>query len=378
MFDVCSRFTRTRGVAGRRRLRGQKEPMDLLKPPHPAARLLSRRDVLHAGVLAALGSALALPTQAAAARDVRCIFLVLVGGPSQQDTWDPKPDAPSEVRGPFAPIATSVAGVRVSELFPRIGKQAHHIAFVRSMHHTGPASHDESLQMIQAGYPSKGGSAHWRVDLPASADGPVSSSESIGGVREALSLQREREHTRERYGLTAFGENCLRARRLVERGARFVAVPMFATVFNQPTWDIHGAAPFTSMAVFRNGIAPQFDMAYSALLEDLAQRGMLRDTLVVATGEFGRAPRINACGGRDHWPHCWTMLLAGGGVRGGQVVGASDKMGAYPVERPVTPADLTATLRYALGVPSDDAVAGPEGRSLRPVDRGVQPLVEVF
>ncbi len=110
---------------------------------------------------------------------------------------------------------------------------------------------------------------------------------------------------------------------------RFVTVNMFETVFNEITWDIHGSAPFSPIEAYRDLLGPMFDNAYTALLEDLTSRGLLDTTMVLAMGEFGRTPKINPAGGRDHWPQCWTMSIAGGGVKGGQVVGSSDEIGAY-------------------------------------------------
>jgi Protein of unknown function (DUF1501) len=158
--------------------------------------------------------------------------------------------------------------------------------------------------------------------------------------------------TRSRYGMNPFGQSCLAARRLVEAGTRFVTVNMFDTVFNKVTWDCHadgGSLP-AALDDYRTTLCPMFDLAYSALLEDLHQRGMLADTLVVAMGEFGRTPQLNARGGRDHWPGVWSVLFAGAGIRGGQVVGSSDRLGAEPRDRPTGPAEVAATVYTALGI----------------------------
>lgn len=159
------------------------------------------------------------------------------------------------------------------------------------------------------------------------------------------------------YGLNPFGESCLMARRLVESGVRFVTVNMFDTVFGRTTWDSHGSKPFSSIADYRDHVGPMFDMAYSSLIEDLSRRGLLETTLVVGAGEFGRSPRINPAGGRDHWPQCWTIHMAGGGVKGGQVYGSSDAAGAEPRDRPVSPGMVVATIYRALGV--TPALPGP-------------------
>jgi hypothetical protein len=165
---------------------------------------------------------------------------------------------------------------------------------------------------------------------------------------------------------------------MIERGVRFVTINMFETVFNEITWDIHGSAPFSPILCYRDQVGPMFDHAYATLLEDLQQRGLLGNTLVMATGEFGRTPKINPAGGRDHWPQCWTMLFAGGGVKGGQKIGASDEIGAYPKDRPVSPAEAVATTYRALGIDLDTELPGNQGRPIRLVDHGVSPISELF
>jgi hypothetical protein len=170
----------------------------------------------------------------------------------------------------------------------------------------------------------------------------------------------------------------LLARRLIERGVRFVTVNMFETVFNEITWDIHGSAPFSPIECYKNQVGPNFDNAYSALLEDLKNRGMLEATMVLAFGEFGRTPKINPAGGRDHHPACWTALFAGGSVKGGQVVGASDEIGYAPKDRPVTPAEIAATVYHGLGIELATELPGPQGRPMRLVDHGVEPISELF
>src|SRR5262249_37542809 len=144
---------------------------------------------------------------------------------------------------------------------------------------------------------------------------------------------------RSRYGKNTFGQSCLLARRLVERGVRLVTVNMFDTVFNEVTWDCHadGGSLATTLDAYKDRISPMFDQANSALLSDLRQRGMLDNTLVVAMGEFGRTPQLNRRGGRDHWTRAWSILFAGGGIQGGQVIGASDAHGGEPIDRPVHP-----------------------------------------
>lgn len=159
---------------------------------------------------------------------------------------------------------------------------------------------------------------------------------------------------------------------------RFVTINTFLTVFDEITWDIHGSKPFTSIAGMKDIVAPSYDQGYSALIEDLDRRGMLNNTLVTALSEFGRTPRINPAGGRDHWPNCWTVSFAGGGVKGGRAVGRSDDIGAYPAERPVNPAEIVATIYHSLGVDLETNLPGPQGRPFAVVDSGTRPIMELF
>jgi hypothetical protein len=197
-------------------------------------------------------------------------------------------------------------------------------------------------------------------------------------ARLAFDIEAEPPAVRDRYGRTRFGQSCLLARRMIERGVRFVTVNMFETVFNEITWDIHGSAPFSPIECYRDQVGPNFDTAYTALLEDLHQRGMLQTTMVLAFGEFGRTPKINPAGGRDHHPACWTVLLAGGKVRGGQVVGSSDEIGYAPKDRPVTTQEIAATVYHGLGIDPATELPGPQGRPIRLVDHGVEPINELF
>ena len=197
-------------------------------------------------------------------------------------------------------------------------------------------------------------------------------------AREAFDLSREPEKVRERYGLTRFGQCCLLARRLIAAGVRFVTINTFITVFDEITWDIHGSKPFTSIQGMRDIVAPMYDQGYSALIEDLFQRGMLDHTLVCNLAEFGRTPKVNPAGGRDHWPQCWTVYFAGGGVKGGRVIGKSDEIGAYPVERPVNPAEVVATIYHSLGLDLTTELPGPSGRPFPLVNYGTQPIRELF
>jgi hypothetical protein len=193
----------------------------------------------------------------------------------------------------------------------------------------------------------------------------------------AFDLQAEPEALRAKYGLNRFGQSCLMARRLVEAGTRFVTVNMFETVFGETTWDIHGSSPFSPISCYRDHVGPMFDAAYSSLLDDLSQRGLLARTLVLAMGEFGRTPKINPAGGRDHWPQCSTIVMAGGGVQGGQIYGSSDRFGGEPRENPVNPAMVAATVYRSMGVPSGLELQAPDGRCIPLVPPGT-PSIPVF
>ena len=197
-------------------------------------------------------------------------------------------------------------------------------------------------------------------------------------ARAAFDLTQEPKEVRETYGMSRFGQCCLLARRLIEAGVRFVTVNTFLTVFDEITWDIHGTKPFTSIEGMRDIVAPMYDQGYAALIEDLDQRGMLDNTLVCNLAEFGRTPRVNPAGGRDHWPQCWSMYFAGGGVQGGRVIGKSDPIGGYPAERPVNPAEVVATIFHSLGFNLEAILPGPAGRPFPLVDTGTKPVTELF
>jgi hypothetical protein len=447
---------------------------------------LSRRDFLQVGTLGAVGLSLADVARAEAAakaagqkkpgNDKRsCIMIFNLGAPSQIDTWDMKPDAPSEIRGPFKPISTSTPDIQISEIFPQMAKLADRYSLVRSCYHTAAAVHDTGHQMMQTGRLFTGGinTPHAgcvtsylmgrRTDLPAHViipepmgrtggnlphgqdagflgkahdpfalmadpskpnfkvpdllppadlgearldrrrrlrsvvDDTVKNFEATADAhlldagfesafrlmtstqaREAFDLTKESQATRDRYGMNRFGQSCLLARRLIEAGVRFVTVNTFITVFDEITWDIHGSKPFTSIEGMRDIVAPAYDQGYSALLEDLIQRGMLDDTLVCNLAEFGRTPRINPAGGRDHWPQCWTVKFAGGGVQGGRVVGRSDQVGGVPAERPVDPGEIVATIYRSLGFDLETHLPGPQGRPFALVDFGKHEIKELF
>jgi len=197
-------------------------------------------------------------------------------------------------------------------------------------------------------------------------------------AREAFDLSKEKPAVRERYGMNRFGQCCLLARRLVEAGVRFVTINTFLTVFDEITWDIHGSKPFTSIEGMKNIVAPMYDQAYSALIGDLVDRGMLDATMVTCVAEFGRTPKVNPAGGRDHWPQCFTCSFAGGGVQGGRVIGASDPIGGVPADRPTDPAEIAATIFHAMGFDIHSHLPGPAGRPFPLVDFGKREIHELF
>jgi hypothetical protein len=442
----------------------------------------TRRDFLKVGALSSLG--LSLPKYLAAketggvdpAKDGNaCIMIFNLGAPSQIDTFDMKPDAPAEIRGPFKPISTVVPGLQISEVLPKHAKIADKFSLVRSCHHSGAAVHDAGWQIVQTGRQFRGGveTPHAgavvsylqgrKTDLPPFAvlpqlmgrGGANLPNGQAGGflgkshdpfvlmadpsqpnfkvpdllppptmgtarldrrrrmrdivnstiedfeetenatlldsnfeaafrlmsspqARDAFDLSKEPTRVRERYGMNRFGQCCLLSRRLVEAGVRFVTVNAFLTVFDEITWDIHGSKPFTSIQGMKEIVCPMYDQAYSALIEDLAERGMLDQTMVACLSEFGRTPKVNSAGGRDHWPQCFTCYFAGGGVQGGRVIGASDSIGGTPVERPVQPPDLIATIFHSLGLDYAQHLPGPGGRPFPLVDFGHQHIHELF
>jgi hypothetical protein len=357
-----------------------------------------RREFLRAGAMGvgALGlpfSGSSLFGSPASRNDRALILLMLVGGPSQLETWDPKPDAPEEVRGPFGSIATRVPGVRISEHLPRLAARMDKLALIRSVHHDEAPIHETGLQLLQTGrlsrsedeHPHIGAAASWssgrsgRVPAFAMVPGPIGNTGvmlprgqtagRLGTAHEPVCTSfleagggGEPDRLVRAYGRSRFGKDCLTARRLVESGARVVTVNMFDTVFNQTTWDCHGSGPFSTLDDYKRVLLPTFDQVFSALLDDLDARGLLDTTLVAAVGEFGRTPKLNAAGGRDHWPGVWSVALAGGGVSGGRVIGASDGRASVPVDRPVAAQEVHASMYHALGLdPSRvaEADAGP-------------------
>jgi hypothetical protein len=424
------------------------------------AERLSRRDLLTVGSLASMGLLLPdLLRARAAARPAgtfgqakSVILLYLHGGHAQQETWDPKPDGPSPERGEFGAIATSVQGVRISELLPRSARLMRRLAVIRSLSHPN-ANHVQAALAAMTGHshppseekrgdfpptpndfppfgavlsqlrpdrrmptwvqvgplmrrfngtvlhgqsPGFLGARHSallinqdllpadvRVDAVASrAEVPplrlssrrrlldqidrqrremdqTAEAKTFGSYQQrafnllassetarAFRLADEPAKTREEYGKTQFGQSCLLARRLAEAGVPMINVHFCHTPAG--SWDTHGRH-FPQM---KELLCPTFDRAFSALVTDLERRGLLDQTLVLATAEFGRTPKINRGGGRDHWPWVYSVALAGGGAAGGVVYGASDKIAAFPTAHPRDPRDLAATVYHLLGVPT--------------------------
>jgi len=357
----------------------------------------TRRDFLRTAtagaVVAAPGLAAAAP-HALAGSAKACIFINLVGGPSHLDTFDPKPDAAADVRGPFAPIPTRVPGVYVSELFPKLAGMADKFSLIRSMHHDAPPIHEAGLQLNNTGrlfrdgpaWPNAGAVvgylaglrdtsvAWWKYPNLAIDTGiRVSHGLDCGFLSAPPPMT---WNTRPVHN--SFETACADVEALLMCGARFVTINQFSTVFDAPSWDCHAdrGSLNTTLDDYRATVAPSFDAAFSALLTDLDERGLLDTTLVVAVGEFGRTPRLNANGGRDHWAGCWTALVAGGGVKGGRVIGRSDATGGEPADRPVTPPELVATVFHALGVPSSATMPGPDGAAVAVYP--ARPVTELF
>ena len=437
---------------------------------------LTRRDMLHIGGLGLLGltsPALlrAHTTRPASARAKRCIVLFLMGGPDQHSTWDPKPDATAEVRGPFNPIATSVPGVQICELMPRLAARMDKLAILRAVS-TGDNAHSSSGYYMMTGiphqpmnsenanpgapnnWPNMGaivqkvrgnggaipaamrlphrifntdssvwpgqdagflglnadpwllqcvpGAASMRVsEFSLSADLPSGRLEDrrrlLDSVNErldvnhrlerydrqtqqafdmlrsaraghAFDLEREPAPMRDRYGRSPFGQSVLLARRLIEAGVSLIQVNWYRgpdEPSDNPCWDSHTNEPER----MRNVLVPPMDQAFAALLDDLDQRGLLADTLVVCMAEFGRTPRYNGRTGRDHWGPVFSVAMAGAGIRGGAVHGASDRIGAQPRDGRARPEDLTATIFHCLGHAPDSEIHDAVNRPI-PISRG--------
>lgn len=412
---------------------------------------LTRRRILQGASTVAAGTFLGLPVRhlmaaQAAAKAEHVILFWNGGGMSHIDTWDPKPGRPTA--GEFKPIDTSVPGIQISELFPKLAKQMHHMALIRSIAGTngdhGRATYELQTSFQQTGnttihpgigsivvnqrkalgelpaYVSIGGMAPkagyfgqsceaYYVGRPGERDPYIAFPEGISKVQgnkrleilakmnartagkvgaadfkeaetalnDAVSLmkspelavfdmEKEDPKTLARYGETDFGRAALLARKLVETGVRFVQV-------NRGGFDLHQGI-FDSMRTHGEIMDP----ALASLIEDLEASGKLDKTLVVMLSEFGRTPRINDDGGRDHWANVFSCFMAGGGIKGGQVIGSSDEDGAMPGERPVKVPDLHASIVSALGINHAFEFTTPNGRPMTLVRKGAQPIGELF
>jgi len=198
-------------------------------------------------------------------------------------------------------------------------------------------------------------------------------------AKSSFDLGKEPDKLRDRYGRNTLGQSCLLARRLIERGSRYVTVNHFDTVFNICCWDMHanGGSLNNTYLDYERLLIPQLDQAFTALVEDLEQRGMLEETVVAVLSEFGRTPKLNGKGGRDHYPPAWTNFLCGGNIRGGQVIGSTDKIGAAPHERPVTPPEVIASIYHGMGIDLERTMMpGPGSRPIRLID--AEPIAELF
>jgi uncharacterized protein (DUF1501 family) len=417
---------------------------------------ISRRSFLRVGGLSALGLSLAgflRAREAAAAsetkvkaRGMRCILLWMQGGPSHHDTFDPKPEAPAEVRGEFNVIPTTIPGVRIAEHLPMLARNTDKYSIIRG-HDPRNGSHGVADHLMMTGhkfnaalaYPCFGSviarergyqdgmlpfvqlgkaidrrfnggiagvlgdqfnpfevgedpnAAAFKVrDLSIADDQSARLNRRYSMLNEldryqkaveegatpavaardefyqkahglitspaakrAFDLGQEADGVRERYGRNTFGQSCLLARRLIESGVHFVTV-------TDGGWDTHQ----NNFKSLKERKLPVLDRGYSALLEDLALRGMLDDTLVVWFGDFGRTPKINSSAGRDHWASAGSACMGGGGVKMGEVVGATNPLGEIVIDGLATPADLAATIYTALGVPLHTWFKTPDGRPI--------------
>lgn len=441
---------------------------------------LTRRSFVEAGVLGLGGLSLAdllacrsngaNSTSVDRANQTSVILIWMSGGPGHHETWDPKPDAVSQYRGPFGAVATNVSGIQFSEMLPEQAKIADRLAILRTVRHRtgdhtkgnhwmltgfeGPDFNkpDNKVQRRPsmgsvasalrgpnlAGMPAYAAAPHLRGGTdnifhyatylggghnpfitnsdPNSADfrvrnlslasgltfdrlesrrsllktidqyrrradgGMIDMSDhqqsafqllTSRGVRDAFDLSQEPARLRDQYGRHTFGQSALLARRLVERGVTFV------TVNTQP-WDHHGTANRLPTEKGANLLIPPVDLAIASLIRDLIDRGLFEKTLVVAMGEFGRTPKMNSAGGRDHWGHTFSVLISGGQFRMGQTIGKSDAHGAYVSERPIHPEDVAATVYHHLGIDArNTAIPDLAGRPRYLVEHG-EPISELL
>lgn len=429
---------------------------------------IDRREFLRIGSLALGGLTLPNLLRARAATGnsspKSVILFWMWGGPSQLETWDCKPDAPSEYRGPLRPIRSTVPGLDVCEVFPLQAKLGHRISLVRSLHHNMASHNDGSIELLTGKTPVKEDptstaksdhpdfgmiASHLRRDATSGLPGYVGiprvpfmvqptylgmthagfsagnpavpnfkppnltldagingqrlddrrglvaqldryrRAEDLNGavaatdafrqqafqlltstaVADAFALDAEQDRTRDRYGRHLWGQSCLLARRLAEAGVSVITIDALSPVPGNPiyfSWDDHSnPATGWNLEGAMRWRAPFMDQGLSALIEDLYDRGLDEQVMVVAVGEFGRTPRLaspQGVLGRDHWPAAQSALVSGGGLRMGQVIGATTSKAEYPVERPLTPQDLLATIYRHLGINPHATIADFTGR----------------
>jgi uncharacterized protein (DUF1501 family) len=376
--------------------------IDAMKKSARGREGVSRRDFLAVGGASLVGLSVAERLAEARRRgrngDRSCVLILMNGGPSQLETFDPKPDAPREIRGPLRTIATAVPGVAFSESLPELARRADRLTVIRSLHHAAAPLHETGTQILQAGglpqkrfRPTSVGAAYAEFHpstegLPAYAllggglqktgasaavgdasgrgDAPFppllideegASRPIDGGAATAVmtDLAHEPAAMRDCYGDSRCGRLLLQARQLLEQGVGFVTVNTFNALEGARTWDAHGcpsSAPAT-LFDYQNWLGPQFDRAVAAFLDDLSDRGLLDSTLVVCCGEFGRTPVVNSSGGRDHWTECFSGLMFGGRVEPA-VIGATSRSGTEITESPTNLSDLPARMRAFLKLPS--------------------------
>jgi len=377
----------------------------------------SRRDFLRVGSLGLAGLSLPAVLRAEAresrantrkrsqSRAKSVILVFLGGGISHHDSFDPKPDAPDDIRGKYTSIPTTVPGLTIGEKLPLLARVMDRVTLVRSGSHTnhhhetasnwalsgrlgGPFGDYPALGAVVAHETGFSGSVPPYVAVPRnpSFTWELGKSAFRGGryesfmagdpnqpndrslsreARRAFAIDREPDQLRDRYGRNTAGQSMLLARRLVESGVRFVTV-------NYGGWD-HHARIFDSL----DKRLPEFDRAMSALIEDLDVRGLFSDTLLVVMSEFGRTPKLNKDAGRDHWGRAGSLLFAGAGVKRGFVLGQTDKHGAFVTQRPVSPADVAHTMLDALGIYPRQHLTAADGRPIEILDGG-ETVKELF
>ncbi len=351
--------------------------------PERVEDIVSRRKFLRAGGLGVVGLSLADPAawgeMLRGSTSRHCILVLMTGGASQLETFDPKPGAAADIRGTLAAIETSIPGIFLNETLPNLAQRADRFSLLRSIYHRAAPIHETGLQLLQTGqlawkgvrFPAVGsvltegfgdrGPVPTSIVVPKILENPGVAAylgQQPADYDEALvpkladAVGRESESVRRMYGSSRYGELLLQSRILVEQGVRCITVNLHDQLGAYMTWDAHGDASCgpATIADCRDRLCPAFDRAMSGLLDDLAQRGLLEDTLVMAVGEMGRSPRINARGGRDHWTKCWSALVAGGGTLGGQVIGASDATASYPIDRPIELSEIPSTILSHFGV----------------------------